>query len=481
MNADAADDDLIALLNHSDGDWHGTSTPSLRESSVATPHQRRRRLRTNDPFLHTILNEEIGIAATIDSVTCREPFVRSPPLEARGSIASARPSLRHGARDPFEIPVEAPPSHASVDAATTLVAAREAEIASLKQQLADKAKEANAWKSKAKKQSPTPRRHYDHSAAPFDTASGSSSGGGGSRPTFVRQDSRAMAELQDELAQMKVRHQRLKDSNTQLRHRCKQLETLTHTQASAYAIQEQTIALLQQKLRDAQVSTRGISRPLHQVAMPHETQDAQLAQEVRHRLSFKPPPPPLAVSRATACSSQSTAISIPATNHREASAALPETKSSKHFMIVRSVRDAAMHMGAVKELLLRRSEDLLCRNLMCERVGEACICRFSLVLEKLPQLTKLDVSHNNLHALPPALFQLPRLEELSLGHNKLADGALDGIHQMQSLRRLDLSNNQLTQLPDGVASMPALEHIDLRGNALSARPAHLPSHVDVDL
>ncbi|RHY23939.1 hypothetical protein DYB37_005955 [Aphanomyces astaci] len=140
-----------------------------------------------------------------------------------------------------------------------------------------------------------------------------------------------------------------------------------------------------------------------------------------------------------------------------------------------------MHMGAVRELILQRSEDLLCRNLMCERVGEACVCRFSMVLEKLPQLKALNVSHNHLHALPPSLFNLPQLEELNLGHNNLSDTALVGLEGLQSLRHLDLSHNQLTSAPSTLALLPYIQVIDLRGNPklnLRSLPS-LPAHVSL--
>ena len=56
---------------------------------------------------------------------------------------------------------------------------------------------------------------------------------------------------------------------------------------------------------------------------------------------------------------------------------------------------------------------------MCEHVGEPCICRLSAVLDKLPNLEQLDLSHNGLTALPEAVNQLSRLTYLDLRGNKL--------------------------------------------------------------
>lgn len=54
-------------------------------------------------------------------------------------------------------------------------------------------------------------------------------------------------------------------------------------------------------------------------------------------------------------------------------------------MIARSIREASA-LKHVRSLLLRRSEDLVCRNMLCEKVGEPCVCRLDLVLSRIPQL-----------------------------------------------------------------------------------------------
>ena len=95
----------------------------------------------------------------------------------------------------------------------------------------------------------------------------------------------------------------------------------------------------------------------------------------------------------------------------------------------------------MQELDLRASRDLVCDNLLCEKVGEPCICRLSRVLERLPALLRLDLSGNGLVGLP------------------------DSICALQQLQHLDLSGNNIQQLPCCLWRMPALQCLDVRSNA----------------
>ena len=79
----------------------------------------------------------------------------------------------------------------------------------------------------------------------------------------------------------------------------------------------------------------------------------------------------------------------------------------------------------LQALNLSASDDLLCRNLMCEHVGDPCICRLSAVLDKLPGLEHLDLSNNNLSALPEALGRLSKLQTLDIRGNQLHEVPAD--------------------------------------------------------
>mmetsp|Transcript_12185 Transcript_12185/g.22586 ORF Transcript_12185/g.22586 Transcript_12185/m.22586 type:complete len:172 (-) Transcript_12185:860-1375(-) len=126
--------------------------------------------------------------------------------------------------------------------------------------------------------------------------------------------------------------------------------------------------------------------------------------------------------------------------------------------------------GAVRTLDLTRSEDLECRNLMCEKLGEACVCRLARFVQQhapgggLDKLEKLDLSGAKLNVVPDAVFEcLPSLEELRLAENGLTE-VPRLVGNLQKLKVLDISNNKLSCLPAELATIETLETIHLDGN-----------------
>ena len=83
-------------------------------------------------------------------------------------------------------------------------------------------------------------------------------------------------------------------------------------------------------------------------------------------------------------------------------------------VVARSLKDAAKFGSATTSLLLRSSEDLVCRNLMCAKLGGACVCKLAVHLSRLGGLRELDIAENDLGMLPESVFQLPELEHLDI-------------------------------------------------------------------
>ena len=94
-------------------------------------------------------------------------------------------------------------------------------------------------------------------------------------------------------------------------------------------------------------------------------------------------------------------------------------------------------MGILQVLQLSKSPDLVCMNMMCEKVGKPCLCRLSVALQKLGVLRTLELAGNQIAAVPDAVAP----------------------EHLPELRRLDISNNRIAVLP---ARLPHFQHLQVR-------------------
>ncbi|OQR95987.1 hypothetical protein ACHHYP_17380 [Achlya hypogyna] len=85
-------------------------------------------------------------------------------------------------------------------------------------------------------------------------------------------------------------------------------------------------------------------------------------------------------------------------------------------------------------------------------------------------LYKLDLSYNELHALPDALRELAGLKWLKVKDNKLVrlPASLGTLHL---LVYLDLSDNRLTEVPDFVGNLQQLRELCVSNNSIAALPS----------
>lgn len=101
---------------------------------------------------------------------------------------------------------------------------------------------------------------------------------------------------------------------------------------------------------------------------------------------------------------------------------------------------------------------------MCEKVGEACVCRLSRVLDRLSALQWLSLAGNNLQCLPDSVCSLPSLQYLDVRQNALI-ALPEGMHGLRHLEYLDVSDNDLQSLPSSMLGLQQLRHFAASGNA----------------
>lgn len=85
------------------------------------------------------------------------------------------------------------------------------------------------------------------------------------------------------------------------------------------------------------------------------------------------------------------------------------------------------------------------------------------------ELTRIDLSGINLHAIPEEISQFSKLEQLYLANNHLKE-LPSTIGQLQKLRELDLSNNELETLSPDIGKLTALEVLYLNNNKINTLP-----------
>jgi Leucine-rich repeat (LRR) protein len=113
-------------------------------------------------------------------------------------------------------------------------------------------------------------------------------------------------------------------------------------------------------------------------------------------------------------------------------------------------------LGRLEQLLLRR-------NTIVSIPEELCECQ---------ELRTLDLSENQLQALPRSIGRLAQLTSLSLQHNKIAELPAE-IGALRGMKVLKLHDNMLAALPHSIGQLSNLMELCLQENELTELPLEL--------
>jgi len=127
-------------------------------------------------------------------------------------------------------------------------------------------------------------------------------------------------------------------------------------------------------------------------------------------------------------------------------------------MIVTTLREIIFSMQSgqrVSKIILKSSPDMLCTNLMCEKVTLPCMCKLEATLNKinLDYCTLLDLSGNNMTSLPNNISRMKNLNELHIQNNLLVSIDDTLFENMTDLKLINVTGNPLQRIPENLKKL----------------------------
>ena len=139
------------------------------------------------------------------------------------------------------------------------------------------------------------------------------------------------------------------------------------------------------------------------------------------------------------------------------------TAESLHFAHLRSLTEIGLSRNRIAGRV--QADKAFPRSLEALRVDNNMAAELK-GLDGLPNLKELDASGNRMAAVPETLPA--SLTHLHLSGNRIQEVAASSISNASSVLVLDLSDNQLTAVPGALGSLQVLQTLDLSGNVVGS-------------
>uniref|UniRef100_A0A8C2HSH2 Leucine rich repeat containing 32 n=1 Tax=Cyprinus carpio TaxID=7962 RepID=A0A8C2HSH2_CYPCA len=152
---------------------------------------------------------------------------------------------------------------------------------------------------------------------------------------------------------------------------------------------------------------------------------------------------------------------------------LPERNKLRYLDLSRNLLRSVNCSGPLEELENLKASGYL----FTDHDKPLCLC-VNQRHQELPKLLYLDLSYNQLKAIPSSFFSsMVSLESLNISNNCLESFNVASEGLLKSLKTLDISYNNLQNLSFGESTLAALEVLHLQGNALSTLDAGIFSRL----
>lgn len=112
------------------------------------------------------------------------------------------------------------------------------------------------------------------------------------------------------------------------------------------------------------------------------------------------------------------------------------------------------------------------RNLTVLEIASNQLTRLAAAIGKCTDLQKLNIAHNKIKTIPRSIKNLQQLSSLIANNNQINQLHAD-FAKCKNLRTIDLANNKLKVLPDAFCQLKQLRHLDLSHNKLTDLPDNI--------